>query len=207
MFIVTALFILFLWDGYIGFVDGLIFVSGLILYTVTNIVLSRKEKSLLVKNEFEKGIQSKQGITVSIIFLIAGLVLLIVGANLFVQSCIAIAKLFNISDAIIGLTIVSIGTSLPELATSIVASYKNHSDIILGNVIGSNIMNILAILGITALIIPINSAGISKVDLGVMMFSAIILLPLIKSESIISRIEGAFLLLGYAGYIFYLLPK
>lgn len=207
MLLVSTLFVLFLWEGQIGFFDGFIFVIGLIFYITTNIVLSRKEKNILVKNEFEQVMQRKLGTTISLILLIAGLALLVVGANIFVQSCVAIAKLFNISNAIIGLTIVSIGTSLPELATSIVASYKNQSDIILGNVIGSNIMNILAILGITALIIPISSAGISTVDIGVMIFTAIILLPLIKMGSIISRTEGAILLIGYACYIYYLIPK
>ncbi|MBK7632532.1 MAG: calcium/sodium antiporter [Ignavibacteriales bacterium] len=204
---ISILFLLFLWDGQLGFIDGLIFIVGLILYSATNVVLSRKEKNILVKKEFEKGLASKLGIPISLTLMIGGLALLILGANLFVQSAVAIAKLFNVSDAIIGLTIVAVGTSLPELATSIVASYKNQSDLILGNVIGSNIMNILGILGITALIIPISSVGITNVDLGVMLFTAIILLPLVKRGFIINRVEGAFLLFGYASYMYYLLPK
>ena len=115
--------------------------------------------------------------------------------------------MFNVSDAIIGLTIVAVGTSLPELITSIVAAYKKESDIAIGNVVGSNIFNILGILGITALIIPISSVGISYIDLVVMVFTAIILFPLSRSGFSISRLEGAFLLAGYAGYIFYLIPK
>ena len=95
------------------------------------------------------------------------------GANLFVQSAVAIAKIFNVSDAIIGLTIVAIGTSLPELITSIVASIKKESDIAIGNVVGSNVFNILLdILGITALIIPISAVGISYVDFGVMLINS-----------------------------------
>lgn len=139
--------------------------------------------------------------------MIAGLGLLIFGANLFVQSAVAIAKMFNVSDAIIGLTIVAIGTSLPELITSIVAAYKKEADIAIGNVVGSNIFNILGILGITALIIPISSVGISNIDLGVMLFTAIILFPLSRSGFSISRFEGAILLIGYFGYVYYLLPK
>ena len=139
--------------------------------------------------------------------MIAGLGLLIFGANLFVQSAVAIAKMFNISDAIIGLTIVAIGTSLPELITSAVAAYKKEADIAIGNVVGSNVFNILGILGITALIIPISSVGISYVDLVVMLFAAIILFPLSRTGFSISRWEGAFLLAGYAGYIYYLIPK
>ena len=85
----------------------------------------------------KKGLESKLGVTISIVFMIVGLGLLILGANLFVQSAIAIAKSFHLSDAVIGLTIVAVGTSLPELITSIVAAYKKESDIAIGNVVGS----------------------------------------------------------------------
>src|SRR5690606_10965096 len=110
------------------------------------------------------------------------------GANFFVQSAIAIAKLFHLSDAVIGLTIVAVGTSLPELITSIVASYKKEADIAIGNVVGSNIFNILSILGITAIIIPISSAGISYVDLGIMLIAAIVLFPLSRTGFSITRL-------------------
>jgi cation:H+ antiporter len=170
-------------------------------------MMAQKEKSKLVNDEFQEGLKSRLGIPISILLIAAGLGLLILGANLFVQSAVAIAKLFNISDAIIGLTIVAVGTSLPELVTSIIAAYKNESDIAVGNVVGSNIFNILAILGITALIIPISSAGISSIDFGVMIFTAIILLPLSRTGYKISRIEGSLLLVGYIIYIYFLLPK
>ena len=204
---ISLLLLLLLLDGELGFIDGLVFVSGIITYTFVNVWMARKERSPEVVKEFKEGLKSKLGIPVSIVLMIAGLGLLILGANLFVQSAVAIAKMFNVSDAIIGLTIVAIGTSLPELITSIVAAYKKESDIAIGNVVGSNIFNILGILGITALIIPISSVGISYVDLGVMVFTAIILFPLSRSGFSISRAEGALLLLGYAGYIYYLIPK
>lgn len=204
---VSILLIVLLLDGEVGFIDGLIFVLGIIIYTIVNIYMARKEKSSEVKEEFEEGLKSSLGVPVSIIFVVIGLGLLIIGANFFVQSAVAIAKLFNISDAIIGLTIVAIGTSLPELITSIVASYKKESDIAIGNVVGSNIFNILGILGITALIVPISSIGISNIDLIIMVVTAIVLLPLSKSGLRISRIEGMFLLAGYAAYTIYLLPK
>lgn len=170
-------------------------------------MIARKEKNPEIDSEFSEGLKSKLGIPVSIVLMIAGLGLLILGANLFVQSAVAIAKMFNVSDAIIGLTIVAIGTSLPELITSIVASYKKEADIAIGNVVGSNVFNILGILGITALIIPISSVGISYIDLGVMLVTAIILFPLSRTGFSISRMEGALLLAGYAGYIYYLIPK
>ena len=138
--------------------------------------------------------------------IVAGLGLLILGANLFVNGAISIAKSIGVSDAIIGLTIVAIGTSLPELITSIVASYKNESDIAVGNVVGSNIFNILGILGITALIITVNAEGINFIDYGVMFFASLILLPLSKTGFKISRLEGTFLVVGYIAYIYYLLP-
>lgn len=204
---ISVLLIILLLDGEVGFIDGVIFVTGIVIYSIVNIILARKEKSSEVNAEFKKGLESKLSIPVSILFLVVGLGLLILGANLFVQSAVAIAKLFNVSDAIIGLTIIAIGTSLPEFITSIVASYKKEADIAIGNVVGSNIFNILSILGITAIIIPISSAGISYVDLGIMLITAIVLFPLSKSNFSISRLEGAFLLLGYAVYIYYLIPK
>lgn len=204
---ISILLIILLLDGEIGFIDGVIFVTGIVIYSIVNIILARKEKNPQVDAEFKEGLESKLSIPVSILFLVVGLGLLILGANLFVQSAVAIAKLFNVSDAIIGLTIVAVGTSLPELITSVVASYKKEADIAIGNIVGSNIFNILSILGITALVIPVSSAGISYVDLGIMLITATVLLPLSKTGFSISRTEGAFLLFGYVAYIYYLIPK
>ena len=203
----SILLIIFLLDGELAFVEGLIFVIGIVVYIVVNIKLARNEKSVEISSEFEEGLKSKLGTPISVVLIVIGLALLVVGANLFVQSAVAIAKIFEVNDAVIGLTIVAIGTSLPELITSVVASYKKESDIAVGNVVGSNIFNILAILGITSLIIPISSAGIGYIDLGMMLLTAILLLPLSRTSFSITRLEGAFLLLGYAGYIYYLLPK
>lgn len=207
MIIISAIFIITLIDGEIGFIEGIIFVIGLIVYLFISVKIARKEKNPDIDSEFTEGLKSKMGVPLSIIFMLAGLGMLILGANLFVQSSVAIAKRFNVSDAVIGLTIVAVGTSLPELITSIVASYKKEADIAIGNVVGSNVFNILGILGITSIIIPISSSGISYIDLIVMMVSAIILFPISKTGFVISRIEGAVLLIGYFGYIYYLLPK
>ncbi len=206
MIAISVLLLILLIDGEVGFIDGIILVGGLIIYLVVNVILARKEKNAEVDAEFKEGLKSKFGIPLSIVFIIVGLGLLLFGANLFVQSAVVIAKIFNVSDAIIGLTIVAIGTSLPELITSVVAAYKKEADIAIGNLVGSNIFNILGILGITALVIPISSLGISYVDLGVMLFTAIILFSLSRTGFSISRFEGAFLLAGYAGYIYYLVP-
>jgi cation:H+ antiporter len=204
---ISIMLIILLLDGEIGLIDGVIFVTGVVVYTIVNIFLARKEKNPEVDAEFKEGLESKLGVPISILFVVVGLGLLILGANFFVQSAIAIAKLFHLSDAVIGLTIVAVGTSLPELITSIVASYKKEADIAIGNVVGSNIFNILSILGITAIIIPISSAGISYVDLGIMLIAAIVLFPLSRTGFSITRLEGAMLLSGYVIYIYYLLPK
>lgn len=204
---ITVLLLIIIIDGEVGFIDGLIFVLGIIAYTVVNVIMARKEKNPEVDAEFEEGLKSKLGVPVSIVFMVVGLGLLIAGANFFVKSAVAIAKLFQMSDAVIGLTIVAIGTSLPELITSIVASYKKEADIAIGSVVGSNIFNILSILGITALIFPVSSAGINIIDLSVMLFTAIILFPLSRTGFSITRLEGTFLLAGYMVYIYYLLPK
>jgi len=204
---VSLLLILLLIDGELSFIDGLILVMGIVIYTVVNVIMARKEKNVQVENEFKEGLKTGLGVPISIIMIVGGLGLMILGANLFVNSSIAIAKTIGVSDAIIGLTIVAVGTSLPEFITSIVAAYKNESDIAIGNVVGSNIFNILGILGITALIISVSSSGINYVDFGVMLFAALILLPLSKTGFKITRLEGVLLVLGYVVYIYYLLPK
>jgi len=203
---VSLLLILLLIDGELSFIDGLILVMGIVIYTLVNVIMARKEKNTEVEKEFKEGLKTGLGVPISIIMIFGGLGLMILGANLFVTSSISIAKVIGVSDAIIGLTIVAVGTSLPELITSIVAAYKNESDIAIGNVVGSNIFNILGILGITALIISVNSNGINYVDFGVMLFAALILLPLSKTGFKITRIEGAWLITGYLVYIYYLIP-
>lgn len=201
---VSLLLVFFLIDGKLGFIEGLIFVILLIAYTIINIVLSLKENKEIEK-EFEEGLKSKLNIPTAVLFIVAGLALLFFGADLFLKGAVSLAKVFNVSDAIIGLTIVAVGTSLPELFTSIVAAIKKESDIAVGNVVGSNIFNILSILGISAIIIPIKSDQISYFDFGVMLAAAFILLPLSYSGFRISRLEGILLLAGYSVYIFLLI--
>ena len=203
----SILLVIILLDGEIGTIDGLIFLIMLVIYCISNVLIAKKEKHADVNVKFKEELKSKLSISISIFLIFIGLTLLIIGGNLFLKSAIAIARLLKLSDVVIGLTIVSIGTSLPELVTSIIASYRRESEILLGSIVGSNVFNILSILGITALITPINSVGINYIDLGVMIFFAIILLPLSKSGFAITRLEGAFLVLGYMGYMYYLLPK
>jgi cation:H+ antiporter len=203
---VSILLIIFLSDGKINKIEGMILFSLLLIYTVFNILLSLKE-SKEIKNEFESELKTRLKVSTAILFFIVGLALLIFGADLFLKGAIALAKIFNISDVVIGLTIVAVGTSLPELFTSVVASIKKESDIAVGNVVGSNIFNILSILGFTAIISPVSSAGISQVDLTIMLAAALVLLPLSYTNFKISRAEGLFLIIGYISYIIFLLQS
>ncbi len=140
----------------------------------------------------------------AVLLVLVGLAGLVVGAKFFVNGAIVVAKLCHVSDAVIGLTIVAVGTSLPELATSAVAAIRGEDDIAVGNVVGSNIFNILCILGIAPLISPFQAAGIQSVDLIAMVAFAAALMVMSYTGRSIRRWEGAALLTGYAGYVAYL---
>lgn len=142
----------------------------------------------------------------SMSFLILGIFGLYFGADLFVENSIEIASLFGVSERIIGITVIAIGTSLPEMATSIIAALNKKTDIALGNILGSNIMNILSIIGATAAISPIPvSEGFLNQDFYWMLGLTIVLFPILKSGDRVSRIEGVFLLAAYCTYIFIIL--
>ncbi len=131
---------------------------------------------------------------------VSGLIGLVFGAKLLVNSAVAIAKAMNVSEAVIGLTLVAVGTSLPELATSVVAAIKHEHDIAIGNVIGSNIFNILCIMGIAPLTRAASAPGIGYLDPILMLVLSLLLLPLMATGMAISRFEGAFLLVIYVIY-------
>lgn len=182
--------------------QGLILFAGIITYTVTSIRTARKEES----GNAEAGEDSSDvNLLVAVLFVAGGLGMLVGGAKLFVNSAVYLAKLFKVSDAVIGLTVVAVGTSLPELATSVVAAIKGEKDIAIGNVVGSNIFNVLAICGITPFIAPISAPGISWVDLAMMMGVSVLLYPLMKTGFTISRKEGVLLFAIYVGYTVYLI--
>jgi cation:H+ antiporter len=136
-----------------------------------------------------------------IIRIALGLVLLAGGADALVRGALSIARAAHVSEAVIGLTLVAVGTSLPELATTIAAARRGESDLALGNIVGSNLFNVLGILGAAALVRPLSPVGISGVDLGVMMLASVALLPLIASRNRLSRPEAAALLVGYVAYV------
>lgn len=136
-----------------------------------------------------------------IMWLLIGLACLIFGSNIFVDGSTAVAKLLGVSDAVIGLTIVAGGTSLPELATSVVAARKGNSDIAIGNVLGSNVFNILFILGVTGLICPMSISGITYIDMSVLVLSVLLLWWFSFTKYTIARWEGVILVLSYFVYV------
>lgn len=141
------------------------------------------------------------------LLLVVGLVCLILGSNLFVDNASFIASTLGVSDAVIGLTIVAGGTSLPELATSMVSAKKGNSDIAIGNVIGSNVFNILMIIGVTGLVKPMHIKGITSLDLIVMLASMLLLWFFCRTTYKVKRWEGAVLAISYIAYLAWLIAQ
>ena len=180
--------------------QGAVFFAGIIAYTVYSIRFAGKNDS-----NSEDVPENSGSLLLAVLLVAGGLAALICGSKLFVNSAVYIAKLLKISDAVIGLTVVAVGTSLPELATSVVAAIRGEKDIAIGNVVGSNTFNILAICGIAPLVAPISCPGISMVDMVMMLAVSGLLWIMMKTGLSISRKEGALLFLIYCGYTVYLL--
>ncbi len=194
--------------------------SALLLMMCYNLEISRWEAAVLfvvfiifmvytvrmgMKNGDEQAIeQPPMALWKSVGLLILGLLCLVGGSDLFVNGAKSVAKMLGVSDAVIGLTVVACGTSLPELATSIVAARKGQSAIAIGNVIGSNVFNILMILGITGMVLPMNIQGITTLDLSVMMGSMVLVWLFSYTKYTVERWEGALLTVGFIGYMTWL---
>ncbi len=201
--------IFFLTDRVISRQEGMILFSLFVFYTLLNIRIAKKEPPEEVLQEFETTIpHPKPGSLWRDLFLIVfGLIGLGYGSSWLVNGASGIARFLGVSEAIIGLTIVAVGTSMPELATSVVAALKKAPDIAIGNVVGSNIANILGILGITGIVHPFAGPGITNFDLGMMLSSTLIVVPLMVTGLKIGRREGLLLLVLYGVYLWVLWPK
>lgn len=206
MILVSLLFIILFLDQKIGRLEGLAFVIMIAAYLVYNIIKSKEEKQAEVIKEYDESVPkiSRHG-ALDVLFIILGLGGLLFGSDLLVKNAVKLAGGLGMSEAVIGLTIVALGTSTPELATSVVAALKKQPDIAIGNVVGSNIFNILGILGVASLIKPIATPDINYIDFIVMIVMALLLLPFIKTGFTLRRWEGGLLLGIYVGYMVYLL--
>jgi cation:H+ antiporter len=201
-------------DGRLGFVDGVILCSLMAAYTIFLVVQSRRETASssgdLAGAEAAPPAASAwdSKLPVQLLLIVAGLALLVLGADALVTASVAFAKTLGVSDVVIGLTIVSAGTSMPEVATSVMAAIKGERDIAVGNAVGSNIFNILGCLGISAVVsggaglgIP---ASVLNFDIWVMLAVALACLPVFVTGREIARWEGGIFLLYYVAYVVYL---
>jgi cation:H+ antiporter len=189
-------------DGIVSLIDGAILFSLLVSYLVFSYMSAGND------NAEDLDIDTQpQASWLSVLLIVVGIGMLVGGGILFVNGAVDLAKLFGISEIIIGLTIVAIGTSMPELVTSVVAALKGQSDIAIGNVVGSNIFNILGILGATALIQPVSALGFNDSDFAAMLIFAILILPFAYTGFRIGRREGAVLLACYLGYTGHLVSQ
>lgn len=188
------------WEGS-GLVSGFILLNG---YLLRNLGKGQPLENELVEENLEK--IKKYSLPISVILLILGIVGLYFGSEMLVENAVLISKEYGVSERIIGVTIIAIGTSLPELITSIIAALSKRTDLALGNILGSNIMNILSIIGITALIKPIGvSKEFIKTDYIWMIGITILLFPLMRTKMRVSKFEGSILLLSYFGYLYFIL--
>ncbi|MCA9321528.1 MAG: calcium/sodium antiporter [Planctomycetes bacterium] len=178
---------------------GIGLIVGLIAFTMTTLWLARRETDRASPDEVPA--TSGGSAVLDLLLIAAGLAGLVGGGNWFVGSAIDLARYFELSESLIGLTIVAVGTSLPELATSIVAALRGRGDLAVGNIVGSNIFNILGILGVTAVVQPLSAGGVGTLDLAYMLGLSLVLLPIVRSGFVVSRGEGALLLLSYVGYL------
>lgn len=199
-------------DGKIGRLDGLLLFAGIVTYIVFAIRQSRKESGPVREeydHEFGQGRRmGPRQVLLNIVFVIAGLALLVLGARWLVNGAVTIARALGLSELIIGLTIIAAGTSLPEVATSIIASLRGERDIAVGNVVGSNLFNILAVLGLTAAVAPggvtVPQAAL-RFDLPFMIAVSVACLPIFFTGYRIARWEGALFLAYYVAYTLYLI--
>ena len=202
MLAATVLFTILFWNGTLGRTEGLFFLTGIIIYTIFSLFYSRKHGTEGSSQELEE--QPKHW-AVDTQAIVGGLVVLVFASRLLVDNAVSIAKELGVSEAVIGLTIVAAGTSMPELATSVVAALKKRTDIAIGNVIGSNIFNLLAVLGLTATIAPVETNQINWTDMLVMLGTSLLLLPFMRTGFKIGRGEGVVLFVIYIAYTLYLI--
>ena len=196
-----VLAVLGLWDNKISTLEGVILWGLFILYLGYLFWMTKKGEA-----EVEESESKLDKIWKMIVFILIGGGLIVWGSDVTVDAATSIAKFFNMSDQLIGLTIVALGTSLPELITSVTAAKKGNADIAIGNIVGSNIFNILFVVGTTALITPVVYAQSFLVDSIVAVFAMVLLLLLVlNKDKKLKRWGGAILLVGYAAYFAYLM--
>ena len=200
-----------LWGNEISRSDGLILLIGFVAFMIYTFSMAKKDGLMPTEEELEDNAELPKDYSRlgrNLFWIVLGLACLIFGSNLFIDAATYVAHRFGLRQSVIGLTIVAGGTSLPELATSVVAAFKGRSALAIGNVIGSNVFNILLILGITAFVHPLRIMGITIVDLMMLLVSIGFLWLFAFTKYYVSRREGAVLVgsfIAYMSWLFYLL--
>ena len=207
LFFVMFLVLFLIWDGVLGRWDGVILITGMcaLLFLMVRVARSSQAKGDPLESEFEMEVPQAQPGKVSALWFIVGLVVLLGSSKLLVWGAVDIAQMFGVSDLVIGLTIVAIGTSLPELAASVMGALKNEHDIAIGNIIGSNMFNLLAVLAMPGLIAPSEVASeVFSRDYPIMVALTVALLIMaygFRGPGKINRFEGGLLLSAYVAYL------
>ena len=208
MLVSMAALVVFLLDGTLERWEGGVLLAAAVLYTVDGIRTSRREvreaNAKLPPEVTEALVEVEAGFKRHILLVVGGVALLVFGADRLLAGAVVAATQLGVSEAVIGLTLVALGTSLPELATTIVAARRGEAEIALGNAIGSNIFNVFSVLGPAALAAPIASVGIGADVLSLMVGFGLVTLLFLYTGGKTRRWEGAVLLLGYLGYIWWL---
>ncbi len=204
--VASMLLVLMCLDGTLSRIDALVLLSlfGFFMYVTLQAGLSAKKADKQAASDEPAEAQAPMSWLRASLFIIIGLGCLIGGSNLFVGGATAVATELGISDAVVGLTVVAMGTSLPELATSVVAARKGNSGIAIGNALGSNVFNILLILGLTGAITPLTLQGITTLDLTMLVVSMMLLWLFSFTKLTIERWEGALLTTIFVAYLTYL---
>ena len=197
----SVLLVLLSLNSFLGRLDGIFLLAGFALFMYYTLSQAKVGETASVSEV--KSVKP----WLSAFFVLLGLALLVIGSNIFVDSASRVAYSLGISEGVVGLTIVAGGTSLPELATSVVAARKGQSAIAIGNVIGSNVFNILLILGFTATISPMQIQGVTLVDMGMMLGSVSLVWLFSYTRYTVERWEGALLVIGYLVYLAWLLSN
>jgi len=203
----TFMLVVLLEDFHISRMEGAFLLLCIVGYVAGNIMTVKRTSP--EENKIE-GVEVPEdhcnNLWRDISFLFIGLIALAFGSNFLVTGAVDLARILGLSEALIGLTIVSIGTGTPEMATALMAAYRKRADLAIGNAVGSNLFNIMFVLGIAALVAPLDGKGISSIDLYVMLGVTILLLPTVWTGRILDRKEGFLFLAIYVGYLYHLWP-
>ena len=197
---VSILFVGLILDGGLGRIDGGLLLAGIVGYVGYSLKAARST-SVPAQEAVGDVVPSRHAAWVDAGLVLIGLLGLGLGAHLLVDGAVTIAERLGVGPIVIGLTVVAVGTSLPELATSVAAARRGKGDLAVGNAVGSSIFNLLGILGATVLVQPLSARSLRWLDTGMMVGTALLILPLLRSERTLSRMEGAGLLLIYAAYL------